>query len=182
MSLSLCKKCGGPRGLGRRLCKECRKVQARKCAKDSYIRRGGHKKHKHTCPLCKTHFETSRASSTFCTKCRRKRGPITGPTNPYIWTKEGWEHKVIAEKYIGRALKYREVVHHINGDPKDNTPKNISVFTLSAHGSLHSFLVEMTLIHKSSKCTCRGTISNIEYMLWTKLWSKVARCKIIFIE
>jgi len=65
MSLSLCKKCGGPRGLGRRLCKECRKVQARKCAKDSYIRRGGHKKHKHTCPLCKTHFETSRASSTF---------------------------------------------------------------------------------------------------------------------
>jgi len=36
----------------------------------------------------------------FCTKCRRKRGPITGPTNPYIWTKEGWEHKVIAENTL----------------------------------------------------------------------------------
>lgn len=47
------------------------------------------------------------------------------------------EHRVIAERLLGRPLKKGEIVHHKDGDKRNNTPSNLEVMIQSAHMRAH---------------------------------------------
>lgn len=47
------------------------------------------------------------------------------------------EHRYIMEQHIGRKLSRNEVVHHKNGDKRDNRIENLEIMSLSEHTKKH---------------------------------------------
>jgi hypothetical protein len=48
------------------------------------------------------------------------------------------------EARIGRRLLQDEVVHHIDGDPSNNSPNNLALMTRSGHSRHHRFLDKLS--------------------------------------
>lgn len=47
------------------------------------------------------------------------------------------EHRIVAEVMIGRPLRVYEIVHHKDGNRRNNDPSNLAVMTQSQHAQLH---------------------------------------------
>lgn len=47
------------------------------------------------------------------------------------------EHRLVMEQKIGRLLERGEVVHHLNGDPADNRPENLELFSKNSDHLRH---------------------------------------------
>ena len=110
------------------------------------------------CPICLKQVERIRkdglkakACSHKCSRTGEQRGAYTEkvfisgyyyiykPEHPNA-IKRGYvaEHRLVAEKKIGRYLKHGEVVHHINENKLDNRPENLEVMTSYEHMKLHA--------------------------------------------
>lgn len=111
------------------------------------------------CPYCHQIIETRKTiglKQVCCKKCYKeyRKGKhfgaikekvnisgylyVQSPKHPKC-SKKGYvaEHRLIAEKIIGRYLTDDEVVHHINRIKTDNREENLQVMTKSEHIKLH---------------------------------------------
>lgn len=65
------------------------------------------------------------------------RGRNNGKTYAKLYGRH--EHRIVAEEKIGRKLKPGEVVHHIDGNKRNNSPDNLIVFSSQAeHAAFHA--------------------------------------------
>jgi len=70
------------------------------------------------------------------------------------------EHRVVMENYLGRLLNNDEVVHHINGNKKDNRIENLEVFSNEEHAKLHGARVGHKMV--MLKCPWCQKVFSIE--------------------
>lgn len=68
----------------------------------------------------------------------KARPPLKGR---YLLRGRRYVHRIVAEEMLGRPLRSGEVVHHINGDTRDNRPENLEVLSSQGeHNRLHGRL------------------------------------------
>ena len=82
-----------------------------------------------------------------------KRGDMQRRTgklwHTYVKRSGRHEHRVIAERLLGRSLTRREVVHHIDENPKNNDPSNLMIITQGQHMREHGLGVPgATPVHR----------------------------------
>lgn len=62
---------------------------------------------------------------------------VRGEGKTYVKFRKGHLHRFVAEQKIGRCLLRGEIVHHKDGDCRNNDPDNLEVMTQSEHAKLH---------------------------------------------
>lgn len=147
----ICIECEKPRKLGTRRCRECQLKRKRELAKLRYAQKGK-TLYPLYCEACNIRFHSYRKNSRLCLGCYNKSQQVKKCTNNYEYNSANYtnyllRHKEVAEKVLERSLKKREVVHHVDGNPKNNAISNLWVISRELHGKLHAYLRVERVIH-----------------------------------
>lgn len=149
------------------------------CTRDCRVNRFKQRSRKHEkiCPTCTTTFHGYYEEQMYCSrKCwlnaynvvnpdgHNERGAKAGGEankklrgtshggNAYVKEDQRHQHRVVAERELGRPLTKDEVVHHVDENRKNNDPLNLYVFpSQSEHFRHHGHL------KAGGECKCSFT-------------------------
>ena len=80
-------------------------------------------------------------------------------TNPYkklnYKNKATYEHTIKAENVLGRKLKQNEIVHHLDGNPKNRSNNNLVIIERNMHNYLHRRLRSFMAVGNVNYRRCR---------------------------
>ena len=65
------------------------------------------------------------------------------------------EYRVLAEKIVGRALKPNEIVHHKDGNKRNNNESNLEVMIRNDHNRFHSRQKGMKMVEIQCPCCAK---------------------------
>ena len=83
--------------------------------------------------------EDRRGVKMYCSwKCYRpvERGKSISYDGYYVLNGKK-VHRIIMEEHIGRKLKTKEIVHHLNDDKLDNRIENLRIVSRKEHNKIH---------------------------------------------
>ena len=94
--------------------------------------------------------ETNKKRMTFAVREKLRNSKLgTGLGKTYTKFYGRHEHRIVAEEMLGRKLQKGEVIHHIDGNKRNNRPENLMIFeSLSEHSKYHMQLRKNTFISK----------------------------------
>lgn len=181
----VCKECGQPRKLGRKLCSKC----DTKRVANSNLKNRGSKRYSFnlSCTACNMQYKAHRKTQKFCPACwsrRRDLAAQTRSTNEYLNGRVingiyRHEHRAMAERVIQRCLQTNEIVHHIDDNPKNNDLGNLIVMDRRAHGKLHKYLDDQRVILEKSGYENLGNCWDNLIGPMTTAWLETTGVKVI---
>ena len=139
----------------RRYCRRCYLDRR----KELYQKKGGTKALRRyglgICKICLKPIVKGSKNQKYCLLCFRSINKIgNNADNNYENAGGGgycWKHRKIAEQILNKKLNTNQVVHHIDGNPKNNALNNLIVISRAQHGRLHQYLKEMRASLEKSK-------------------------------
>lgn len=183
----VCKECGQPRKLGRKLCTKCNSKRVVNCNLKS---RGTTKyEYVNKCEACSNMYTAHRRTQRFCSACWKARSELAAEsisTNKYVYVNQAnrekgenaWAHRRLAESVLQRKLTCHEVVHHIDDNPKNNDLTNLMVLDRAAHIRLHKFLDDQRVILEKSGNENLGNCWNNLITPMTTAWLETTSAKV----
>lgn len=125
--------------------------------------------HKYTCEWCCAPFKRRYRTrgNPFCTKACGAQATahlrVTAPmiratleradkirgtgSRGYVKLNGRHEHRVVAERMLGRQLAKGEIVHHLDGNKRNNDPSNLVVMTQGEHMREHGLGIKGMVLH-----------------------------------
>ncbi len=136
------------------------------------------------CSVCKKEIYLWRDNQLVCKECVNKPTGCMCANNQYksIRKEDGTfdnEHRVVAEAILKRTLLDKEVIHHIDENPKNNSFNNLLVLSDSDHKKLHKYLQRQRAVLEQSNIGNLENCWNSLRVSYTTAWLETTNVMVL---